>query len=454
MDNSENITEIWKKTLSKLEEEFDSGAVDLWIRPIKPLFIDEDSLKIEVPDSIIYEKVNNRYEKKIMEILEELTGKKIKIKYSMSLEKAKPLLQEEPPRIQETNHPVQKNLFNPNYVFSTFIMGDSNRWAYSSAEAVAKNPGTLSNPFFMYSQPGLGKTHLLHAIANAMLKNNPHAKIVYTPSENFVNEYIDAIQNRRIETFRNKYRKIDCLLLDDIQFLAGKDKSAEEFFHTFNPLFDSKKQIVITSDRPPKDLSLHERLISRFLSGVVADITYPDVETRIAILRQKNEFLPDKIPDDVLTFIAENLRKSIRELEGALLTVANYCVNMAVQPSVDIVKQLIKDHKIAGHQEDEDNIIDVDAIKKAVAEKYNIHLKDFKSQGRAENIAFPRQIAMYLACKLTDLSLPNIGSAFKKDHSTVIYARKKIEKELEKDPFFNEVLNQLVKTIKSVDRSL
>ncbi|MEA3306700.1 MAG: chromosomal replication initiator protein DnaA, partial [Elusimicrobiota bacterium] len=391
---------------------------------------------------------------KIIKILKELTGRDITIKYSMSLEKVKPIVQQESPNIHQVSQPIQKNFFNPHFIFDSFVMGDSNRWAYSSAEAVAKNPGTLSNPFFIYSRPGLGKTHLLHAIANAMLKNNPHAKIVYSPGENFVNEYIEAIQTRSIETFRNKYRKLDCLLLDDIQFLAGKDRSAEEFFHTFNPLFDSKKQIVITSDRPPKELSLEERLVSRFLSGVVADITYPDIETRIAILRQKNESLQDKIPDDVLTFIAENLRKSIRELEGALLTVGNYCVNMAVQPSIDIVKQLIRDHKIAGHQEDEELVIDVDAIKKVVAEKYNIHLKDFKSQGRAENIAFPRQIAMYLACNLTDMSLPNIGSSFKKDHSTVIYARKKIEKEIEKDPFFNEVLNQLVKKLKNVDRSL
>ncbi len=453
MDNSENITELWKKTLSKLEEEFDIGAVDLWIRPIKPLFIDDDSLKIEVPDSIIYEKVNTRYEGKIIEILKELTGREINIKYSMSLERAKPQINQEP-TTQQTIQPLRKNSFNPNFVFNSFIMGDSNRWAYSSAEAVAKTPGTLYNPFFIYSQPGLGKTHLLHAIANDMLKKNPHAKIVYTPSENFVNEYIEAIQTKSIERFRNKYRKLDCLLLDDIQFLAGKDKSAEEFFYTFNPLFESKKQIVITSDRPPKDLSLEERLVSRFLSGVVADIIYPDFETKVAILKQKNEAFSVKIPDDVLSFIAENVKKSIRELEGALLTVGNFCTNMNIQPSIDIVKQLIRDNKIAGRQDDDDAVIDIDAIKKIVADKYNLNLRDFKSNSRIESISFPRQVAMYLACKLTDMSLPSIGAAFSKDHSTVIYARKRIEKEIQKDTFFNEVLNQLVKNIKTVDKSL
>ena len=453
MDNSENITELWKKTLSKLEQEFDIGAVDLWIRPIKPLFIDDDSLKIEVPDSIIYEKVNTRYEGKIIEILKELTGKNINIKYSMSLEKVKPQTTQETEIRQEIQTP-RKNPFNPNFVFNSFIMGDSNRWAYSSAEAVAKTPGTLYNPFFIYSQPGLGKTHLLHAIANDMLKKNPQAKIVYTPSENFVNEYIEAIQTRSIERFRNKYRKLDCLLLDDIQFLAGKDKSAEEFFYTFNPLFESKKQIVITSDRPPKELNLEERLVSRFLSGVVADIIYPDFETKMAILKQKNESLFVKIPDDVLSFLAENVKKSIRELEGALLTVENFCTNMNIQPSIDIVKQLIRDNKIAGRQDDDDTAIDIDSIKKVVADKYNLNLRDFKSNSRIESISFPRQVAMYLACKLTDMSLPSIGAAFSKDHSTVIYARKRIAKEIQKDTFFNEVLNQLVKHIKDVDNSL
>ena len=453
MDNSENIAELWKKTLSKLELELGVESVDLWIRPIKPLFIDNDSLKIEVPDSIIYEKVNTRYEGNIIKILEEITGKKINIKYSLSLEKVKPQFKQAPV-IQQKIQPTNKNSFNPNFIFNSFVMGNSNRWAYSSAEAVAKTPGTLYNPFFIYSQPGLGKTHLLHAIANEMLNRNPHAKIVYTPSENFVNEYIEAIQTKNIEKFRNKYRKLDCLLLDDIQFLAGKDKSEEEFFYTFNPLFESKKQIVISSDRPPKELSLGQRLVSRFLSGVVADIRYPELETRIAILRQKNESFAFQIPDDVTTFIGENVKKSIRELEGALLTVGNYCANMNIQPSIDIVKRLIKDHKIAGDQDDDDAVITVDAIKKVVAEKYNLNLRDFKSQRKLEGIAFPRQVAMYLTCQLTDMSLPSIGLAFNKDHSTVIYARKKIEKELHKDTFFNALLNQLIKRIKTVDKDL
>ncbi|MCG2725091.1 MAG: chromosomal replication initiator protein DnaA [Elusimicrobia bacterium] len=452
MDNSEKITELWKKTLLKLEEELGVEPVDLWIRPIKPLFMDDNSIKIEVPDSIIYEKVNTRYEGKIIKIIEELTGRVININYSMSLEKIKPQPKQEPLFYQEIQ-PPRKNSFNPNFIFKSFVMGNSNRWAYSSAEAVAKNPGTHCNPFFIYSQPGLGKTHLLHAIANEMLNKNPQAKIIYTPSENFVNEYIEAIQTKNIERFRNKYRKLDCLLLDDIQFLAGKDKSAEEFFYTFNPLFESKKQIVITSDRPPKELSLEERLISRFLSGVVADIRYPELETRIAILRQKNESLSFQIPDDVTTFIGENVKKSIRELEGALLTVGNYCINMNIQPSIDVVKQLIRDKKIAGNQDEDDSIINVDIIKEIVADKYNLNLKDFKSSRKMEGIAFPRQVAMYLTCQLTNMSLPSIGLAFNKDHSTVIYARKKIEKEIYKDPFFNEVLNQLIKKIKTVDKS-
>ena len=447
MDNSENIKEIWEKILSKMDSEIGLELTDLWIRPIKPLFMDDNLLKIEVPDAIIYEKVKNRYEDKLINIVKDILQRDIIVNYSLSLDTPKPPVKQEPPVRQVVRQETNPN-FNPNYIFKTFIIGPSNRWAYSSAEAVAKTPGTLYNPFFIYSQPGLGKTHLLHAIAHEILNKDPQAKITYIPSENFVNEYISAIQSKTTEKFRNKYRKLDCLLLDDIQFLAGKDKSEEEFFYTFNFLFDSKKQIVVTSDRPPRELSLGQRLISRFLSGVVADIRYPEVETRTAILRQKKDSLGFQIPDDVTTFIAENVKRSIRELEGALMTVGNYCINMNIQPSIDIVKDLIKDHKIAG--DDEENSITVDSIKEVVAEKYGLNLKDFKSPRRGDAIAYPRQIAMYLVCNLTDLSLPEVGKEFNKDHSTVIYARTKIEKEIHKDPFFSELVNQLIKKIKTV----
>jgi len=319
VDNLTDIKSVWEELLKKLGSEVGSESIDLWIRPIKPLFIEDGTLKLEVPDSIIYNTVKQRYEEKIVSLLLTLTGKDLKINYSMSLAPSEPPPAAKPAPVQVAL-PSNYFSFNPNYTFESFIMGTSNRFAVASAEGVAKTPGQ-TNPFFIYSAPGLGKTHLLHAIAHGIFKNNPGAKILYTASENFVNEYIDAVRGQATEQFRSKYRKLDCLLLDDIQFLVDKERSEEEFFYTFNSLFDSKKQVVVTSDRPPRELALGQRLISRFLSGVVADIKIPDFETRVAILRQKRDHHKYDIPDDIITFIAENVKKSIRELEGCLITV-------------------------------------------------------------------------------------------------------------------------------------
>jgi chromosomal replication initiator protein len=449
VNNLTDIKEIWQEALTKLAAEAGTEAVDLWIRPIKPLFIEEDTLKLEVPDSIIYNTFKQRYEEKILSLLSGITGKPLKINYSMSLAPA------ETPQPQKTSPsmaalPANYLSFNPNYTFETFIMGPSNRFAFASAEGVARTPGQ-ANPFFIYSPPGLGKTHLLHAIAHGIFKNNPGAKIIYTASENFVNEYIDAVRGKAdgAESFRNKYRKLDCLLLDDIQFLLDKERSQEEFFYTFDSLFQSKKQIVLTSDRPPRELAMDDRIISRFLQGVVADIKMPDFETRVAILRQKRDYHKYDIPDDVITFIAENVKKNIRELEGCLITVGNFCSNMKLQPSIDTVREIIKNH-ISDHDHEEKKIT-VEFIKNVVSDKYNVDLKDFNSKKRNENIAFPRQVAMYLSCIMTDLSLNDIGDAFGRDHATVIYAKNKIGQLVQTDPYFNETLNQMVAKIKDVN---
>jgi len=449
VDNLTDIKSVWEELLKKLGSEVGSESIDLWIRPIKPLFIEEGTLKLEVPDSIIYNTVKQRYEEKIVSLLLALTGKELKINYSMSLAPSEPPPAAKPAPVAVAL-PSNYFSFNPNYTFESFIMGTSNRFAVASAEGVAKPPGQ-TNPFFIYSAPGLGKTHLLHAIAHGIFKNNPGAKILYTASENFVNEYIDAVRGQATEQFRSKYRKLDCLLLDDIQFLVDKERSEEEFFYTFNSLFDSKKQVVVTSDRPPRELALGQRLISRFLSGVVADIKIPDFETRVAILRQKRDQHRYDIPDDVITFIAENVKKSIRELEGCLITVGNFCSNMKIQPSIDAVKEIIKDH--ISDPEHDDKKVTIELIKNVVSDKYNIEMKDFNSKKRNENIAFPRQVAMYLACSLTEMSLNDIGDAFGRDHATVLYAKNKIGQMVQTDPYFNETLNQMIAKIKNVSNS-
>ncbi|MBU2574172.1 MAG: chromosomal replication initiator protein DnaA [Elusimicrobia bacterium] len=455
MDNLPDIKELWQNVLKTLEGDVGLGEVEMWLRPIKPLFIEDETLRLEVPDSMIYNTVKERYEEKIINIVRNSTSRNFKINYSMSLTPSEP---KPSPRIEPAKEATQNRMgytppfaFNPNYTFETFIEGASNRFAYASAVGVSQNPGK-SNPFFIYSAPGLGKTHLLHAIANETFKSNPSARIIYIASETFVNEYIENLQNKTPETFRNKYRKLDCLLLDDIQFLVGKDRSVEEFFHTFNSLFESKKQIVVTSDRPPKDLALDPRMVSRFLSGLAVDIKMPDLETRIAILRQKKELHKFVIPDDVITFIAENVKKNIRELEGCLITVGNYYVNMRLQPTIDGAKDIIKDHITPGDQEE--TRITIEIIKTAVAEKYNMEIKDFKSPRRGDAIAFPRQIAMFLACELTEMSLPEIGSSFNRDHTTVMFGRDKIKQLVHTDPYFNEVINQLITRVKAVSNSV
>lgn len=448
MDNLTDIKEIWQEVIKNLGTDIGSEAVDLWVRPIKPLVIEGETIKLEVSDSIIYNTVKDRYEGKIVALLLQITGKTLKVNYSMSLTQVEP-----PPQSKATPAsvalPANYYSFNPNYTFESFIMGTSNRFAFASAEGVAKTPGYQANPFFIYSAPGLGKTHLLHAIAHGIFKNNSSARILYTASENFVNEYIDSVRGGATEQFRSKYRKLDCLLLDDIQFLVNKERSEEEFFYTFNSLFESKKQIVVTYDRPPRELALGQRLISRFLSGVVADIKIPDFETRMAILRQKKEQHKFELPDDVITFIAENVKKNIRELEGCLITVVNFFANMPVQPSIDAVRELIKDH--ISDQDHDDKKVTIELIKTVVSDKYSVEARDLNSKKRNENIAFPRQVAMYLACTLTDLTQTDIGEAFDRDHATVIYAKNKIGQMVQNDPYFNETLNQIISKIKTVN---
>jgi len=450
VDNLTDIKELWQSIVKSLAAEIGAEQVDLWIRPIKALVLEGDTVKLEVPDSIIYNTVQQRYEAKIIALLAALTGRELKLNYSMSLAPSEPPPQSKASPAAMASLPANYFSFNPNYTFESFIMGTSNRFAFASAEGVAKVPGQ-TNPYFIYSAPGLGKTHLLHAIAHGIFKKNANAKILYTASENFVNEYIDAVRGGATEQFRNKYRKLDCLLLDDIQFLVDKERSEEEFFYTFNSLFESKKQIVVTSDRPPRELALGQRLISRFLAGVVADIKIPDFETRVAILRQKRDQHKYDIPDDVITFIAENVKKNIRELEGCLITVGNFCTNMRIQPSIDAVKEIIKDH--ITDPEGEDKRVAIELIKNVVAEKYNIELKDFSAKKRSEALAFPRQVAMYLACTMTDMTLKDIGDVFGRDHATVMYAKNKIGQLVQTDPYFNETLNQIILKIKNVNNS-
>lgn len=336
---------------------------------------------------------------------------------------------------------------NPKYTFDTFVIGNSNRLAHAAARAVAEAPSKAYNPLFLYGGVGLGKTHLMHAIGHYVLNHNEHSKVVYVSSETFTNELINSIRDDTTVEFRTKYRTIDILLVDDIQFLAGKERTQEEFFHTFNALYEANKQIIISSDRPPKEIpTLEDRLRSRFEWGLLADIQPPDLETRVAILRKKAQLENFIIPDDVLLFIATKIKSNIRELEGALLRVIAYASLHQKEINLDLTMEALKEVLSS----DRPKNISIPLIQKIVAQYFNLRIEEFKARRRTRNVAFARQIAMYLSRELTDASLPKIGEEFGgRDHTTVIHAYEKIKEEIETDEELKNTVNEIIKLLQS-----
>jgi chromosomal replication initiator protein len=334
---------------------------------------------------------------------------------------------------------------NPRFSFDNFVVGPSNRFAYSACLAVAESPAKAYNPLFIYGHVGLGKTHLMQAITHQIQKNYPNSTCCYISSERFTNELIDAIRHRSTSNFRKKYRHIDVLLIDDIHFLAGKESTQEEFFHTFNTLHNNHKQIIISSDRPPKEISnLEERLSSRFAWGLITDIQPPDFETRVAILRKKVEKEPVLVPEEVITFIAEQIKTNIRELEGALIRVLAYSLLEEHPITLDMTKIVLRDMV-----KETVKIISIEMIQKTVADFFNITCADIKAKKRTRNILKPRQVAMYLSRRLTNLSLPEIGNSFGgKDHTTVLHSLRKIEENLKEDPQLKNEVEKLFTTLK------
>lgn len=337
------------------------------------------------------------------------------------------------------------SILNPKYTFDSFVIGNSNRFAHAASLAVAESPAKAYNPLFIYGGVGLGKTHLMHAIGHYILQNTPNAKVVYVSSEKFTNELINSIKDDKNEEFRNKYRNVDVLLIDDIQFIAGKERTQEEFFHTFNALYEADKQIILSSDRPPKEIpTLEDRLRSRFEWGLIADIQAPDFETRIAILKKKADVENLDIPNEVMVYIATKIKSNIRELEGALIRIVAYSSLTNREISVDLAAEALKDI-ISSEQNKQ---ITIELIQDIVCNYFNLKIQELKSSRRTRNIAFPRQIAMYLSRKLTDMSLPKIGEEFGgRDHTTVIHAYEKISNILKKDESLRNVIDDLNKKI-------
>ena len=347
---------------------------------------------------------------------------------------------------QQKEENKESTAFNPKLTFSKFITGKQNQFAYSGAWAVANDPGKQYNPLFIWGGVGLGKTHLLHAIGNRIREVHPEISTLYVQTKTFINDFIDSIRFSTPQTFRNKYSNVGCLLIDDIQFLVGKPSCQEEFFYTFNAIYDSKKQIVLTSDKPPKDIEgLEERLISRFVWGLVVPIDPPDLETRIAILRSKADEERVYVPEDVIVYLASEIQNNIRVLEGALTKVVANAALLGTPLTVDTAKKILQDIIV---KDRETKPITIEKIQRAVAEHYNIKFSDMKSRKRTEALALPRQIAMYLARELTNEPYAVIGEDFGgKDHSTIIYAINKIKSMVTSDPFFSAEINKIIKKI-------
>ncbi len=446
--------QLWERLLQSFSQEVKSEELELWLRPTEPLRVADQLLHLRVPNKFFSQWIKDHYQRRMEALLKDLSGEDLSLSFEVSKNLDAVITQEKKnsapivEALPQSDFPLSE--LNPRYTFSTFVVGPSNRFAHATAEAIAKNPGRQYNPFFLYGGAGLGKTHLLHAIGHSVRKEQPRMRVLYTTAEHFVNEYINSIKYDNPDSFRQKYRHLDCLLIDDIQFLIGKGRSEEEFFHTFNSLSDTHKQVVIASDRAPKEMAPEQqRLISRFEWGVVADMKPPDMETRIAILRKKAEQERLFIPDDVVVFIASVIKLNIRELEGALIRTSAYASLTGSPLTVDLARETLKDTLSLTEGA---SPVRVETVQKIVAEKYSLDMRDMKSANRSNHVAFPRQLAMYLTRELTDLSTPRIGEAFGgKDHTTVVHACKKIKQKIDTDPFFTETVNALMAKIKAVE---
>lgn len=419
----------WQKARELIRGELMDVSYRTWIVPLVPIKLEEGQLYIQVPSPYARNFLMPRYNTLIENAFSQVNGKGYEVHFVLPEEAEDLKKPGESPQDDRELQTAASMMLNPKYTFDTFVIGNSNMFAHAAALAVAEAPAQAYNPLFIYGGVGLGKTHLLHAIGHFIRQQNPQMRIMYTSSEKFTNELINGIKTNSTQAFRNRYRNVDVLLIDDIQFIAGKDSTQEELFHTFNALHDAQKQIIFSSDKPPKEMQhLEERLRSRFEWGLIADIQPPDLETRIAILRKKAEAEGTlSVPDDVMEFIATNSENNIRELEGALTRVIAYSRLSQQDISIPLAQQALKDilENNATRKATPENIIRI------VCERYGITPKDFLSRRRNQEIAYPRKLAMYLVRELTDLSLSDIGKAFGgRDHTTVLHAWRTISEEM------------------------
>lgn len=446
------LNDLWQKTLNIIKGEITEVSFNTWIKSVVPYTMSTDTIKLGVPNNFTKEILESRYKSLIENSINIITSKNYNIVFFIISEEAAEIQssdsKKEFQKASNNNAANRNDIYaslNPKYTFDSFVIGNSNRFAHAASLAVAESPAKAYNPLFIYGGVGLGKTHLMHAIGHYILQNNPNSKVEYVSSEKFTNELINSIKDDKNVEFRNKYRNVDVLMIDDIQFIAGKERTQEEFFHTFNTLYESNKQIILSSDRPPKEIpTLEDRVRSRFEWGLIADIQPPDFETRIAILKKKADVENLNIPNEVMVYIANKIKSNIRELEGALIRIVAYSSLTNKEVTVDLASEALKD--IISNKSSKQ--ITIDLIQDVVSSYYNLRIDDFKSQRRTRNVAFPRQIAMYLCRKLTDMSLPKIGEEFGgRDHTTVIHAYEKISESLNDNDELQETINEITKKI-------
>lgn len=444
MENLKNAAEVWDKTKDLIKEKVNPQTFETWFKPTKGIGISGETLVLEVPNSFFKDWLLEHHLELIKSTVKNTAGLNLALDFSYSANE--PVVSRAPAKTSEKKQEAQNSFgLNPAYTFDDFVIGPSNKMAHAAAMAVAESPAKAYNPLFIYGKAGMGKTHLMNAIGHCVAAKNQNIKVVYITSEQFTNQLIQSIQNRSTDKFRAKYRNVDVLLIDDVHFIAGKESTQEEFFHTFNTLHDAHKQIVLSSDKPPKEIDrLEERLVSRFEWGLIVSISQPDFETRVAILRQKLKREGVAVPDDVIFYIGEKIKSNIRELEGALKRVVANAVLLKQNVTLDLARSVLKDMV-----REKESRITAESIFEEVAAYFNVRVSDIKGRRRTKQMVLPRQISMYLIRKLADHSLPEIGELCgSRDHTTVLHACDRIETDIKKDQKVRDLVSRLTAHIK------
>lgn len=440
------LDDIWKNSLSKIEERVGNSAIDLWFRPVKLSQLKEQQVTLDIPNKFFKDWIEDNYPDLLPEALCGVLGYPVTVRYRI-VEKVDPDVRKKDMRLENRRQKLASRgiYLNPKYTFDNFVIGPSNQFAQAAAKAVAEAPGRAYNPLFVYGGVGLGKTHLMTAIGNAVIDKSPEMSVIYVSAEQFTNEVVASIRHEKMSELKEKYRNVDLLLLDDIHFIANKTQTQEEFFHTFNAIYERQKQIVISSDRPPKEIgAITDRLRSRFTMGLIADIQPPEFETKVAILQKKADMEKIIISEEVAHYLAAKVKSNIRELEGCLIRLGAQASLTGRPINIDMAKNILKDLI-----EDDEKPVTTDQIQKVVSEHFGLKISDMKAKKRTKEVALPRQIAMYLSKQLTSLSLSDIGKNFGgKDHATVIYSYKQVEDKRARDEVFNRMIEILSRKIK------